>query len=122
VVVSWEEYCSGVSWSQENGEVELTASSGGGLREHLEAIAREESLTMLTSAQLQEGWGRMNSNFLADPRKRGKHLPSHVMKWLETDMRRLGSYSKGGAHQPDAFDVALEKALREESDGQPDAH
>lgn len=112
--VSWEEYCSGISWSEDEAAVKLDGLAGAGLRQHLRRLAQEEELPMLSDTQLQEGWGKMNSNFLADPRKRGKYLPSHVMKWLESDMRRLGSYSKGQGQKPDAFKVALEKALLEE--------
>ncbi len=99
--VTWAQYAAGLSWDKKDAEVKFDDEAQRGLKQHLEAIAKSENLRMLTKPELQEGWGRLNSNLLPDARKRGsKTLPGMVRNWFVNDLRRLGKYGVKGVVEP----------------------
>lgn len=93
--VSWAQFRMGAGWDRGTNAVVLTDQAGGGLREHLEALANLESLTMMTDAQLQQGWGKLNTHLISFPFKRNKKtLPGLVRGWCENDLRTFSAWEK----------------------------
>ena len=81
----------GVRWSKVTNCVEMDDDFRSWLREHLESLATSEGLRMLTNAEFQDSWGRLNGHFIGNPRKRGaKTLRPITVNWLENDLRRNG--------------------------------
>ena len=89
----------GVRWSKISNRVEMDDDFRSWLQEHLEELATSEGLRMLSKAEFQDSWGRLNGHLIGNPYKRGpKTLRSITANWFENDLRRHSRRpSKGSA-------------------------
>ena len=89
----------GIRFSKISNRVEMDEDFRSWLREHLEELATSEGLRMLSRAEFQDSWGRLNGHLIGNPRKRGtKTLRPMSVNWFENDLRRHGQRpSKGSA-------------------------
>jgi hypothetical protein len=114
----WPGWYSEIRWDRKAREVAFSEKGRSALSSHLQSLAKEESLPLLSKRDKQLAWGRLNGWLMRNRQCTGpKSLPPIVVNWFENDLRNptriRGPTSKRRATD-DAFDEAIRKAEEEE--------